>query len=703
MKWVDLGTKVVRVVLAVCWGTSAGQEATNLYRPHPPVVVPAEGISWPDGQALPVFAAPASPLDTIEVQSLSPDEQITFSALQGQVNRGRPRILLLNARAGEGRDTWAMTPTTGIGVLNWFGRRDKYELLAKHAGEVGGVVIYDASRSPHYRNLAGTVAGMKRALPVTAEVFGRMKEQGVELKVLADLSGLEFTTPVAIYTHLLEEYWKDCEKRLIVSARPTERGGDLHHTRDVAAAVGAAVVWLDCRIPEERDVMRRFFGDMEAGAAVALGWYTSERSGITTASEFGIGTLPADHYLSASVFSGSDHRINIPAVPRMPELEDKVYVAVFISDGDNIQYTQHAMRQVWDRTKEIRGKMPLSWTIAPGLVDIGPGIMNYYYGSATPADCFVTGPSGMGYMMPCNTLEEPGAPVGEYTTDVERMDGYARLTETYLQRSGLRVVTIWDNANAMQRKSYEANCRSLYGATVQNFKDVPSVEGGVEGGRIRFDKLVIPYAGSYDHLHGSLVREIRRRDGTAPKFISYQANIWGELKPHRLLEVYEDIMREFPGKVEFVRADHYFNLYNEANGLPYNLAMDPATVVRAGDASRSAGPAVDGTPVTLWESAEQEGRWLEFDFGGVCQVGRYVIRHAGANGLDQDLNTRSFTVRASADGREWTTVNAVEGNMANVSDVEFPPVAARYVKIVIDDPGSDSTARIADVEIHGSR
>ena len=81
----------------------------------------------------------------------------------------------------------------------------------------------------------------------------------------------------------------------------------------------------------------------------------------------------------------------------------------------------------------------------------------------------------MGYMMPCNTLNEPGAPIGEYTKDEFRMDGYARLTETYLQRSGLRVMTVWDDASPMQRKSYEKHCRNLYGATVQNFKDVPSV------------------------------------------------------------------------------------------------------------------------------------------------------------------------------------------------------------------------------------
>src|SRR5690606_17859523 len=212
------------------------------------------------------------------------------------------------------------------------------------------------------------------------EIYDRMKEAGIGAEVVADLTGMRLVTPLEIYGHLHEAVWPRCEKRVIVSAKPHDErgGGDYHHTRDIAAACGAAVVWLDNRRPEERELMRKFFGDMKAGEAVALGWYTSERSGITTASEFGIGTLPADHYVSGSVLSGTDHRIRIPAVPDMPEVEDKAYIAVFISDGDNIQYTQHAMRQFWDRYATSRGKVALNWTIAPGLVDIGPGILNYY-------------------------------------------------------------------------------------------------------------------------------------------------------------------------------------------------------------------------------------------------------------------------------------------------------------------------------------
>lgn len=692
------------VLLGMCATLLSGRAnaagaSRNLYSPHSPVTNLVEGISWPKGQALPTFATPAQVLDSIEVQALTGDELITFSALQGQVNRKQPRIYLVDPRAGEGRDTWANTATVGLGSSKLFTTENKYDLLAKYAGEVQGMVLYDPVVSPHYRNLACTVAGSHRALPVTAEIRERLQEHGISLPVLVDLTKLKYSSPIEIYEYLYQTYWAGCEKRLIVSARPT----DLHHTRDIAAACGAAVVWLDNRIPAERDLMRKFFRDMKAGEAIALGWYTTERSGITTASEFGIGTMAADFYLNASVYSGTDHKIQIPRVPRMPELTNKVYVAMFISDGDNIQYVQHAMRGIWDRSASARGKVSLNWTIAPGLVDIGPGILNYYFTTATPNDCFVCGPSGMGYMMPCNTLNEPGAPVGVYTEDPLRMDGYTRLTETYLERSGLRAVTIWDNATPGQRSSYAQQCRYLYGATVQNFKDVPSVQGSVERDRIRFDKLVIPYGTTYAHIRGSLADEIRGWDGNAPRFLAYQVSIWKEMKPDRILELQEDLGREFPGKVEFVRADHYFNLYNQATGLPFNLLLSPQTSLKASSASAGLELAADGTPATFWASSETGPQWLQIDFGEGYEISRYVIRHAGASGLSRDLNTRHFIVQARAQGEAWTTVDEVNGNTNDVTDVDLAAVKGRSVKIIIADPGLDSTARVSEVEVFGKK
>ena len=67
------------------------------------------------------------------------------------------------------------------------------------------------------------------------------------------------------------------------------------------------------------------------------------------------------------------------------------------------------------------------------------------------------------------------------------------------------------------------------------------------------------------------------------------------------------------------------------------------------------------------------------------------------------MNIRDFSLQTSEDGTVWTTLQTVQGNEAEVTDLDIKEVSAKHVKIVIDHPGSDSTARIAEVEIFGRR
>ena len=45
---------------------------------------------------------------------------------------------------------------------------------------------------------------------------------------------------------------------------------------------------------------------------------------------------------------------------------------------------------------------------------------------------------------------------------------YARLSQRYLEKAGLRVVTIWDEVNDAQRQAYADECKYLYGLTIQD-------------------------------------------------------------------------------------------------------------------------------------------------------------------------------------------------------------------------------------------
>lgn len=687
-------------------GSLAAQNKENQWVEYTQGTNISTGMSWPAGQALPIYATPADDLDTISVSRLSNDEQITFSALQGIVNKTQPRIYLLDNNPDEGQLTWSNTFDFDRNSYD----NKKYDLIAKYADEIKGVVIYSTSKSVHYRNLAATVANIKGGIPVTASVYNTLSQKGIKLEKLADFRNLTYTSEVDIYNYLYNNYWKDCSKRLIVSADPN---GDLHHTRDVAASAGAAVVYLDCLNSSQKSVYEKFLKDMaEADStSIVLGWYTTERSGITTATKYGVGTVPANFYISGTVYGGMDHTIKIPSVPTKDAVENKVYIAVYISDGDNIQYMQRFMRKTWDATASSRGKVPMNWTVSPALVDIGPGLLNYYYTNATDKECFVCGPSGIGYAMPVNTNSEKGVEDGKnYLTNATYLRNYTKLSGTYFERAGLRVVTIWDNLSPNQRKAYEENCRYLYGATIHDFDyNNDSVSAGTVN-NLRFEKFKTPYVTSYNHLYNEISKGIQNWNGKSPLFLSYQVSAWGDdanlgsdsmnPAPEKIVKLYNALQKKYPGKFEFVRADHYFALYNEANNLDYNLCIDTSTKVSA-NTSTNTKNLRDGSTYTLWKSSSKSNQYVQFDLGATHKISRYVIRFAGANGMNETYNVRAYHVQVSKDGKTWTTVDTYKENVQNVVDIEISAVDARYVKIVIDDAAGDGYARIADVEIYG--
>ena len=125
---------------------------------------------------LPHFAAPAKTLDAIDVGCLTHDEQLTFSALVGHVNRRQPRIALLNRRSEEGRDTWFRTSTVDLQISEPFDDRNKYELIAKYAGEVSGVVMYDRRRGTvTYATWRSPLQDCERRCPSLAKCTNYLK------------------------------------------------------------------------------------------------------------------------------------------------------------------------------------------------------------------------------------------------------------------------------------------------------------------------------------------------------------------------------------------------------------------------------------------------------------------------------------------------------------------------------------------------
>ena len=82
----------------------------------------------------------------------------------------------------------------------------------------------------------------------------------------------------------------------------------------------------------------------------------------------------------------------------LPELrDDKVYVSYYLSDGDSPS-TWYRVWNHWD--DDVRGALPLGWSLGPATLDVCPLPLRAFYEQATERDCFVNSCSGAGYIYP---------------------------------------------------------------------------------------------------------------------------------------------------------------------------------------------------------------------------------------------------------------------------------------------------------------
>ena len=73
----------------------------------------------------------------------------------------------------------------------------------------------------------------------------------------------------------------------------------------------------------------------------------------------------------------------------------------------------------------------------------------------------------------------------------------------------------------------------------------------------------------------------------------------------------------------------------------------------------------------------------------------------GVNEENSDKNNRDFTVSASTDGENWTVLDERHDCRADITDVDVPKTAAKYVRLTVSKGGDDGVVRIADMELYG--
>lgn len=145
----------------------------------------------------------------------------------------------------------------------------------------------------------------------------------------------------------------------------------------------------------------------------------------------------------------------------------------------------------------------------------------------------------------------------------------------------------------------------------------------------------------------------------------------------------------------------------EVSSEPVNLALNAVDCLQnsAYNSDYNCQMAYDGNLSTKWVS---DGTSIQssivVDLGGVKDISKIVVKHAGANGEPKESNTEQFKIEYGSSNiwGPWTHFGIIDNyDRANESEVNVD-FTARYVHLYIIDPGVDNYSRIPEIEIWGN-
>lgn len=355
-----------------------------------------------------------------------------------------------------------------------------------------------------------------------------------------------FTAPAGAKQLLVEV---DLWNQYLVTATTTAptRVEPFPYFRDYTVAMRAMVFWLPPS-GQTGELLDEILGEVEPTTPYA-GWFSNdvagEWGGVDRASQHAVEVVPADYYMNATVHAGVAAKVSDRVRPRPPAtVRNKVYLTLTVGEGDNVQYCQRRMRELWD--DPARGRVPTNWTVSPLLAEIGPALLAYYQRTVTDNDLLIAGPSGAGYTYPGSWPEKD-------------VDAYTELTGRFLRRTGMDLVYAYNH-----RKPEGDGWVAFDERIVASYKKNTPLRGIIqswESGDLQIRPAGIPVIGNFSpqgkaqEYRDTLLKKIEGWDGTRPLFIAGAVNAWN-WTPSDIAELGALLTDPF----EIVRGDVFFHL-----------------------------------------------------------------------------------------------------------------------------------------------
>lgn len=286
------------------------------------------------------------------------------------------------------------------GVIVQGDNRGLRTLFKTYKDRLDKLVVCNFANNDYTFNMALLMACAGNALPVSEKLKNELVAEFGWNKEIVDIRN-KWTSIQEAYDWALEEIMPQLNKQLVFSIglRDDWKNGGWR-IYDYAVATRSFAFWVNDETSTGKSIIKKILntpGYPKNSVVMGYGMHGDDLN-LTTNPE-GFGFVVSDLFPNASYYSSfptqtfeTSQREGIA----LKTESNKIYVALHWSDGDNIQFNHNGALALFNQKE--RGKVPVSMTLSPTLMEIAPFILKYYNEQATENDEFIGGPSGVQYI-----------------------------------------------------------------------------------------------------------------------------------------------------------------------------------------------------------------------------------------------------------------------------------------------------------------
>ena len=323
---------------------------------------------------------------TVDASKLSHSLWVTLESLQGILAQKEAKIFIYSDN--KLRNDWFddMKKTCNFNVVNI---TDPWELLKMFKDEFDSKYIFYTKTGEDEKDTSINVACALSALNKNIIVSDEIEAEAISHGYTRLLDATTMST-----ADIFNKYKDQLNNTMFINQKPSNI-----NLRDYAIASKTLIGCLET----VDEALKQPIVDWLKKDSVVLGWNDGtggEMKFVKWLTENQLELLPSDNCVDLSFYSAYNPNKLYKQKRKSKEItpqKNKHYLAMVMSDGDNLHWLQGDFKSESWFGSPYRGQFPVNWTISPSTYDLNASVLDYLYGQMSDNDYFVTAPSGFAY------------------------------------------------------------------------------------------------------------------------------------------------------------------------------------------------------------------------------------------------------------------------------------------------------------------